>query len=310
MNSFLMQLSGQAENRLYGHINVLAKYCGLSGEPWLNGYLQHGWNATDGFGNYLGSKRFAQKYVWSTRCEEIIKSNGKKNVIAIGAPWLYLNDIYPIEDNAERQGVISYPAHSSAGSKIGDTSYEYSRYLKEKYGKVTVVLHRYDFENKHIVHNYKNLGHIVTSHGVGNPWEKNYNQNYLKEIRDLISRHNLIVSNLMGTAILYGLSLGLEVEIGGPYDVSITEKNDLASQLGDGTVNWTTELTEKNKILLWQNELGLKNKKQPDKLKEILGWTNNKKNKRYFIVNRSLDLVFGSNKLVSVNLVRKNLVKK
>ena len=95
MNTFLMQLSAQAENRFYGHIHLLAKYCGLEGSPWINGYLQHGWNATDGLGNYLGSKRSANKYVWSKRCENIIKQNGKKNVFAIGAPWLYLADVYP-----------------------------------------------------------------------------------------------------------------------------------------------------------------------------------------------------------------------
>jgi len=71
----MMQLSAQAENRFYGHVHLLAKYCGLEGSPWINGYLQHGWNATDGFGNYLGSKRSANKYVWSKRCENIIKQN-------------------------------------------------------------------------------------------------------------------------------------------------------------------------------------------------------------------------------------------
>ena len=71
-----MQLTGQAENRFYGHVHLLAKYCGIEGSPWINGYLQHGWNATDGFGNYLGSKRSANNFVWSKRCENIIKKSG------------------------------------------------------------------------------------------------------------------------------------------------------------------------------------------------------------------------------------------
>ena len=108
-----MQLSAQAENRFYGHVHLLAKYCGLEGSPWINGYLQHGWNATDGFGNYLGSKRSATKYVWSKRCENIIKQSGKKNVFVVGAPWLYLSNVYPQATNLNRSGVIAYPAHSS-----------------------------------------------------------------------------------------------------------------------------------------------------------------------------------------------------
>jgi hypothetical protein len=57
--------------------------------------LQHGWNATDGFGNNLGGKRVSNKYVWSKRCENLILNKGKKNVFAIGAPWIYLEDVYP-----------------------------------------------------------------------------------------------------------------------------------------------------------------------------------------------------------------------
>jgi hypothetical protein len=63
LKTFFSQLSGQAENRFYGHLHLLAQYCGFEGQPWLNGYLQHGWNATDGFGNYLGGKRVSNKYV-------------------------------------------------------------------------------------------------------------------------------------------------------------------------------------------------------------------------------------------------------
>ena len=64
MNKFLFQLSGQAENRFYGHVDILAKYCGIDKTPWLNGYLQHGWNGCDGFSHYAGYKRRAKKYIW------------------------------------------------------------------------------------------------------------------------------------------------------------------------------------------------------------------------------------------------------
>ena len=126
-----MQLSAQAENRFYGHLHVLAQYCGFEEQPWLNGYLQHGWNATDGFGNYLGGKRVSNKYVWSKRCESEIKAKGKNNVFAIGAPWLYLDDVYPQLTKKSQSGTIAYPSHSSTWSKMGDTNKEYAQFLKD-----------------------------------------------------------------------------------------------------------------------------------------------------------------------------------
>lgn len=307
MNTFLLQLSGQAENRFYGHIHVLAKYCGLSDVPWLNGYLQHGWNATDGFGNYLGSKRLADKFVWSKRCENVIKSNGVNNVIAIGAPWIYLDESYPQNKDSKKEGVIVYPAHNSVGSNIGDTSLEYAIYLKNKYGSTTVVLHKYDYLNQKIVKNYQNEGHTVTWHGNGTPWEKDFDPNFLIKQKKLLNEHEIVVSNVMSTAILYGLSLGLDVELGGPFDGSITNKDDLASQIGDGKINWNNQVLNKNK--LWQDELGFNLKKDSTELLQILNWDNLNKKRVSFLIKRAIDIFTGTNKKVTLNVLKKSFKK-
>ena len=307
MNTFLSQVSGQAENRFYGHINLLAKYCGLNGQPWLNGYLQHGWNATDGFGNYLGSKRFANKFVWSKRCEEIIKTKGKPNVFAIGAPWLYLEDVYPQTDQQEKNGVIAYPAHSSSWSHMGDTSKEYASYLKDKYGLVTVVLHKYDFANLDTKKKYESFGHSVTTHGNGTPWEKGFDVEFLRNQRDLMSRFSKVVSNSMSTAVLYATSLGLSAEIGGPIDYSVTDPNDKASQAGDGKTNWAELLN--NNSQLWKDELGLNCKKTPTELKEILCWNPKPRKSLFYISKRGIDLFLGSNKLISLKVLKSNIGK-
>lgn len=302
-----MQLSGQAENRFYGHIDLLAKYCELQAQPWLNGYLQHGWNATDGFGNYLGSKRFANKYVWSKRCESIIKSRGKKNVFAIGAPWLYLDDVYPQTVKEKSSGTIAYPAHSSTWSKMGDTSSQYADYLKDKYGQVTVVLHRYDFADLKVRNCYESVGHVVTTHGVGTPWEKGFNPEFLKDQRDLILGFSKVVSNSMSTAILYATSLGLRAEIGGPIDYSITNLDDKASQAGDGLTDWISLIAQNQN--LWKEELGQDCKKSPEELRDILGWNSPHKKSVSFFFLRAVDLLLGSSKSVSLN-VFKSTVKK
>ncbi len=297
-----MQVSAQAENRFYGHVHLLAKYCGLEGSPWINGYLQHGWNATDGFGNYLGSKRSANKYVWSKRCENIIKQNGKKNVVAIGAPWLYLSDVYPQETNPKGTGVVAYPAHSSSWSKLGDTSLEYANFLKDKYGSVTVVLHRYDYAITKVKQTYESVGHQVKTHGNGTPWENKFDPMFLKNQRDLLSGYSIVVSNIMSTPILYATSLGLKAEIAGPVDYSITNADDKASQTGDGLTDWNSMIVQSPD--LWKEELGLECKKSPQDLKEILGWGSKPKKSATFFFARSKDLLTGSNKFVSLSVLK------
>lgn len=298
----MIQVSAQAENRFYGHVHLLAKYCGLQGSPWINGYLQHGWNATDGFGNYLGSKRSANKYVWSKRCENIIKQNGKKNVFAIGAPWLYLPDVYPRVTNKNRSGVVAYPAHSSSWSKLGDTSFEYANFLKDKYGLVTVVLHRYDYANMKVKQTYESVGHQVKTHGNGTPWENEFDPMFLKNQRDLLSGYSIVVSNIMSTPVLYATSLGLKAEIGGPVDYSITNADDKASQTGDGLTDWNSMIVQSPD--LWKEELGFDCKKSPQELKEILGWGSKPKKSATFFFARSKDLLTGSNKFVSLSVLK------
>jgi hypothetical protein len=305
LQTFKSQVSGQAENRFYGHVHILAKYCGLEGEPFLNGYLQHGWNATDGFGNYLGRKRFANKFVWSKRCENLIKSY-KKNVFAIGAPWLYLEDTYPLQKPNSKKGVVAYPSHSSNWSKMADTHEENSEYLKKNFGQVTVVLHKYDFSFQDVRSKYEKQGHTTYCHGNGTPWEKDFDINFLKNQRDFLSQFETVVANVMQTAVLYATSLGLEPFIGGPLKYN-ADKNDVASQIGDGSINWDEELN-KNKKSLWQQELGLESKKSKLELREILGWNSNRVS-YFFIKNRAKDLVLGSSLITSFKVFQSNFKK-
>ena len=310
MKTFLSQLSGQAENRFWGHIQLLAKYCGLDSQPWLNGYLQHGWNATDGFGNYLGSKRFANKYVWSKRCQDLIKNSGKKNVFAIGAPWIYLEDVYPQQLKQNQSGTIAYPVHSSSWSKMGDTNKEYANFLKDKYGEIMVVLHRYDFANAETRNSYESIGHSITTHGVGTPWEKDFDPLFLKKQRDLVSGFSTVVSNSMSTAVLYATSVGLKPEIGGPISYSITNIDDKASQVGDGSINWNAKIMEpENQVNLWKTELGLACKRSPQELREILGWDPKPKKNTSFFVSRSVDLFSGSTKGISLKVLKSTVSK-
>jgi len=305
MKTFLNQLSGQAENRFYGHIDLLAKYCGLSGTPFLNGYLQHGWNATDGFGNYLGKKREANKYVWSKRCADLIKPF-KSNVYAIGAPWIYLEDMYPKKKIIQKKGIVAYPSHSSAWSKMKDTHEENAEYLFENFKHVTVVLHRFDYSNSKIKQSYEKMGHKTFCHGNGTPWEKDFDPMFLVNQRDFLNQFETIVANVMQTAVLYATSLGLDAIIAGPIDYTGVNNDDKASQLGDGKTNWNQALN--NDSNLWIKELGLDDKKDKNELSKLLGWDKNKIS-YHFLYKRARDLVSGSTLKISAKVFKSSLKK-
>jgi hypothetical protein len=169
------------------------------------------------------------------------------------------------------------------------------------------VLHRYDFANTQIKQTYKSVGHQVKTHGNGTPWESEFDPMFLKNQRDLLSGFSKVVSNSMSTAILYATSLGLQAEVAGPVDYSITNPDDKASQTGDGLTDWNL-LVNQNQDL-WKEELGLGCKKSPQELKEILGWgTKPRKSIRFFIA-RSKDLVVGSNKFVSLEVFKSGVKK-
>jgi len=243
--------------------------------------------------------------VWSKRCEGLIKSKGKNNVFTIGSPWIYLDDVYPQQQKQNRNGVIAYPAHSSSWSKMGDTNKDYANFLKDKYGGVMVVLHRFDFADAETRRSYESVGHSVTTHGIGTPWEKGFDPLFLKNIRDLVSGFSTVVSNSMSTAILYGTSLGLKPEIGGPVSYSITNVDDKASQVGDGSIDWNAEIMKpENQMNLWKTELGIDSKKTPQELREILGCITQPKRSASFLIRRSFDLISGSSKAVSLNVLK------
>jgi hypothetical protein len=111
----------------------------------------------------------------------------------------------------------------------------------------------------------------------------------------------------MSTPVLYATSLGLKAEIGGPVDYSITNADDKASQTGDGLTDWNSMINQNPD--LWKEELGFECKKSPKEMKEMLGWHPKPKKSVSFFFARSRDLLTGSNKFVSLSVL-KTAVKK
>ena len=148
----------------------------------------------------------------------------------------------------------------------------------------------------------------MLSHGVGTPWEIEFDPFFLKNQRDFLLNYTKAVSNTMSTPLLYANYLGLETEISGPVDFSIANPDDAASQIGDGLTDWN-ELLNKNQEL-WKEELGLEYKKSRSELRDILGWNPKSKKSFSFFTKRTKDLVTGSNRFVAIEVFKSKYKKK
>ena len=292
MNRTFLQLSAQGENRLYGHMSILAKYCGLAEPVWLNGYLQHGWNGCDGFSNYAGHRRLSNKYIWSQRALDDLLTRGGRNSTVIGSPWLYnlkLKNKLQLSLKAKSNKIIAYPLHSQPWAPKNYLHSEYANYLKENYGEITISLHWSEYSNFEILNTYKSLGHNPITYGIGTPWIKGFDVRFLDHQLTQLENHGKIVTNAMQTSVLYALSLGLNVEFGGP--ASWQKKVDEFGTYGQYGQDYWKEKVLNDPEKTWKMELGLNELQEPESLKESLGWNESMKIKPTFVASRLIDVI-------------------
>ena len=166
---------------------------------------------------------------------------------------------------------------------------ELASYLKETYGEITISLHWSEYSNFEILNAYKSLGHTPITYGVGTPWIKGFDNNFLNNQLSQLENHGKIVTNAMQTSVLYAMSLGLQVEFGGP--ASWKKKIDEIGTYGDyGQGYWREKiLTQPEKT--WKTELGFDELLSPKDLMTTLGWNKSKKLKSIFILSRLADIL-------------------
>ena len=79
--------------------------------------MQHGWSLNNGIGPnnpdlvpfFDKSKRY---YLWNKWNLSSSQKNGLNNTIGIGAPFLYLLDMYSITSQPKPKSLILFPLHS------------------------------------------------------------------------------------------------------------------------------------------------------------------------------------------------------
>lgn len=267
----------QAENRVYGHARVLARYAGIPGEPWIPGALQHGWNPYDGIGAFDGLWRSSlPKFTWSQRAADRGRELGGVRYTAIGAPWLYLLTQFPqAMVHTPEPSTLVYPDHATVHDKAEADHAAFARAISEYEAgtKVVVCLHPIDYRAARVRAAYEDAGFPVVSNGGSSALDPAHS-GFLDRQLETMSQFSRVVSNRLSTAVLYAAAAGRRVGIYGPdmtrageRPYSQSEVPRLWPDLHHAYVDAETASAVANA------ELGAESLRSPDELRELFRWT-------------------------------------
>lgn len=278
------------ENHVYGHSNILAGYCGLDPlkPPAIPGVLQHGWNAFDGFTPHLSHLDALQRFVWSRRAERLGRRLSPRVYNAIGAPWLYLlHTLDNLSDTREEitspRSTIIYPSHSNEFAPLLlDHENNAHFYLELEQGReITVVLYWTEYDDPRIRKIYEDLGLRTITHGRRSfEYTGGVDSFLLNQYREIV-KHERVVSNKLTTALLYGASLGLQVELAGDTgDIHIpgleqNARNVFGENFYDKLAPFLYLGKPANHDVMFEfamSELGYDCLLDPTQLTELFGW--------------------------------------
>ena len=263
-------------NHFYGHAEILARYCGLDSAPTIWGYLQHGWNTHDGFAVGHDFVPGNPKLVWSEAVARRGWALGLRDYVVIGSPWAYLLRLRP-EETGPREGTIVYPFHGWEGQQIVGDHASYADEVREREGDVplTMCLYWNDYDKPEVRNTYERKGFRVITHGRRGHMYIGGDTDFLDRQLTELRRHRRVVSNRMGSALLYGASVGAEI---GVYGDPMVLDNDHAVLGGmERQLRLLPEMHQPAVLgevasAVAARELGLREVLSPLELSHRLGW--------------------------------------
>lgn len=263
-------------NVFYGHAEVLGRYCGLPTPDPIWGYLQHGWNLHDGFAVGHHFVPGMPKLVWSESVRRRGWSLGLRDYVVIGSPWAYLLAMQA-DSPPEGEGTIVYPFHGWEGQQIVGDHASYADEVRAVEGDVplTMCLYWNDYERPEIRKIYADKGFRVITHGPRGHLYAGGDADFLDKQLAELRAHRRVVSNRLGSALLYGASLGREI---GVYGDPMVLENDHAvlggmerqQQLFPQLHSARVGAADAEQVA--RDELGLGHLLTPAALRATLGW--------------------------------------
>ena len=212
----------------YGHREILLKHCGLDYSTQLIGNLQHGvFGPEDRIDfrtpRYLSGRR-THFWVYSKETETQGRSEGFKNVVAIGSPWLYLREAVARNEQAleSTAGILVMPSHSQT-SIVSSSSViqkqERAKSFRKIIGtqKATVLLHAVDICDPETTEAYLDEGFRVLCIGSSSHiprWSPSGNRiRSLHKLMSLMRTHTHLLTDDYGTHLFYAINMNMKIGI-------------------------------------------------------------------------------------------------
>ena len=266
------------DNNWYGDRYIFSKYCKTKDKPAFAS-IQHGYLTIKNYKlNQPHGKRTITStpwLVWNNKIATFSSKKGIKNIIPIGAAFIYLEKIINLKKKIKPKGTLIFPFLSHPEERIKNDYEKIVEYLKKNYSPpYTISVSTYDIKRIH--KKYKDVKFLTFGFRG--------DQNYLKKLYMTINNHANVVCSYPGSPLIYSIYLKKKVYISKKYFlknlnnlkkkeldyIRKTVLNDLA-KYGLNIKNLNDKIN-KIKIRLM---LGNKFIKTPKQLKKILGWDNN-----------------------------------
>ncbi|HYN92624.1 MAG TPA: hypothetical protein VES42_02090 [Pilimelia sp.] len=191
----------------------------------MRGYLQHGWNVGCGWNPVHEFFDGAWRFVWSDAPRRRGHMLGRRNYHAVGAPWLYLQQLEPelgVVPAEERSGTLWFLFHGWEGGKIqGDHRRLIDEIRETEPGPVTFSLYYTEYERRDVRRFYEQAGFDVICFGRrGFNYEGTDRQFLYKQLAAL-RRHKRVAANRLSTAVFYGVAAGCQPAVyGDPMEMA------------------------------------------------------------------------------------------
>lgn len=279
----------------YGAIGSLARYVGYKSTPPFNNevYWQHGWTTDYMLANPLMIAGVI--YIENSLCfvgkkndEKYLQENGYSNALAIGLPIVYTPDI-----TVKRipKSLLVMPVHS-----IGSTEYktwDFKKYVDEiksirhLFDKIVVCVHPSCLVKGYWIDDFKAEGFEVI---IGIDGSKT---NAFTRLQYIMKSFEFMTTNSFGSHIAYAAYWGVKVSVFGTYSHHTEEElgKDPFYKICPEALKLNVHFLSKEvffkhfskffvdpdkatlQISLGQYEIGFENKKTPDEIKKLMGWT-------------------------------------
>lgn len=204
-------------NNFYGIGNILKKYAGLPNFIPLNFTIQHGVVPFSIFGSlddctvntdfYLLKDSNAVFLMFNDEYLSMFHDRGVRNVKAIGAPIIYINEFAERCRGREKRGTIAFPNHSTHYIDVVANHDRYASMLKalpDKFHPIKICMYYLDIKRGYDKP-YREKGFDIICNGT--LWSQNFLYNFTSNVSPF--KYGTSNDNA-SSAIFYSIYLGLK----------------------------------------------------------------------------------------------------